>query len=255
MVDGPVDGARNMALDRAVQLAVEAGEAPPTLRLYRWKRPTVSLGRFQPVDGVDLDAAEELGCDVVRRFTGGRGVLHDDELTYAVIARTSDGVPRGVAGSYLYLCEALAEAYRRIGIDAAVNRGDRHASASAACYLANTRADLSLGARKLSGSAQVWHGSTVLQHGSFTVSRDVGRDARIFRLEGSAAARLEDFSATILSATGARPSVDDITNAVTSAFGDTLGVALVRGRAVLEEENRVEPLLAEVRLVRRRGYT
>ena len=82
MIDGPASGAWNMALDRAVQLAHEAGQTPPTLRLYRWERPTITLGRFQPAEGVDRDFATARGIDVVRRFTGGRGVLHDDELTY-----------------------------------------------------------------------------------------------------------------------------------------------------------------------------
>ncbi|MDP2232400.1 MAG: lipoate--protein ligase family protein, partial [Actinomycetota bacterium] len=109
--DGPKDGAWNMAVDRAIQLACAAGAAPPTLRLYTWARPTVTLGRFQPASSVQADACGRYGVGVVRRFTGGRGVLHDDEVTYSIVASVPDGVPRGVAASYRYLCTGLTEAY------------------------------------------------------------------------------------------------------------------------------------------------
>jgi len=246
IVDGPVAGAENMARDRAVQLAVEAGETPPTLRLYRWARPTVTLGRFQPIEGVDLEAARALGIDVVRRFTGGRGVLHDDELTYAVVARTGDGVPRGVAASYGHLCEPLAEAYRLMGVPAEVTRRDRHASSSSACYLSTTRADLSLGALKLSGSAQVWHGATVLQHGSFTVTRDVEREAAVFRLTADDAALLASTAATIFSATGTAPEPSSLVPAVVQAFQTSLGVTLEPGEMTARELERAADLHAEV---------
>ncbi len=80
------------------------------------------------------------------------------------------------------LCGGLVEAYRELGVEAALTARPRGDGSSAACYLHATAADLSLGALKLSGSAQVWHGSTVLQHGSFIVSRDVDREARVFGL-------------------------------------------------------------------------
>jgi len=109
-----------MALDRAVLEGRAAGTSPPTLRLYRWQVPTVSLGRFQPLAQVDLDVCGRRGFDVVRRPTGGRGVLHDDEVTYGIVAGTADGVPRGVAASYRHLSGALAEAYSLLGVPAQV---------------------------------------------------------------------------------------------------------------------------------------
>lgn len=216
-----------MARDRSIQLAVEAGQSRPTLRLYQWARPTVTLGRFQCVDDVDLTACSAAGVDVVRRFTGGRGVLHDDELTYSVVAGTRDGMPRGVAASYRHLSAVLAQAYRNLGIDASITHRDHGPASKGACYLATTRADLACGSLKLAGSAQVWHGSTVLQHGSFTISRDASLESRIFRLSAEETAALECGTATFESLTGERPGIVAIADAVVAAFQEVLEVEFV----------------------------
>ena len=229
--ESPADGAWNMALDRALQMTREAGESPATLRLYRWVRPTVTLGHFQAADSVDLEFCDESGIDVVRRFTGGRGVLHDDEVTYSIVAGLDDGIPRGVAASYRLFCAGLAQAYRLLGVDAsltALPRGDRR---SAACYLHSTAADLSVGMRKLSGSAQVWLGSTVLQHGSFTLSRDVRREARVFRLATPAGDQLTEHAATLAEMLESRPSTARILDASVKGMTDTLDVSPVLGSA------------------------
>lgn len=229
IVDGPVDGALNMALDRAAQLAREEGSAPPTLRLYRWTRPTVTLGRFQAADTLDASVCRAAGVDVVRRFTGGKGVLHDDEVTYAVIASVEDGVPRGVAASYRHLCAFLARTYHALGVDACLTEHTRGSSASSACYLAITRADLAYGARKLSGSAQVWAGSTVMQHGSFTISRDTAREAGVFGLSAEEEARLSAEAVTLADALDPVPGSDRIVEAAIGAFKDEFGVELRPG--------------------------
>ena len=243
--DGPADGAWNMALDRAVQLARQAGEVPATLRLYRWTRPTVTLGRFQPATGVDRELCDREGIDVVRRFTGGRGVLHDDELTYSIVASVDDGVPRGTSASYRMLCSALAETYRLLGVDAALTARPRGNGSSAACYLHATPADLSLGLAKLSGSAQVWAGDTVLQHGSFTRSRDVAREAAVFRLSPDAAARLANVTATLADALGAAPPYGAIVDAVSQGLESALGVDLALGELTAAETDRAQALLGE----------
>ena len=244
--DGPAEGAWNMALDRAVQLSREAGEAPPTLRLYRWVRPTVTLGRFQDAAGIDRDVCAAEGIDVVRRFTGGRGVLHDDELTYSIVAGLEDGVPRGTAASYRMLCGGLVEAYRELGVvEAALTPRPRGDGSSAACYLHATAADLSLGALKLSGSAQVWSGSTVLQHGSFTVTRDIEREARIFCLDVRDTSRLAEQTATIADSLGRRPSVETLEAAIVAGVARGLGVTFERGDPSACEVELAKVLLPE----------
>ena len=236
-----------MALDRAIQLTHHAGGVPPTLRLYRWERPTVTIGRFQKVTDVDTEYCESHGIEVVRRFTGGRGVLHDDEVTYSIVAGLSDGVPRGVAASYRVLCAGLAEAYRALGVDAALTAGSRGDRGSAACYLHATAADLSVGARKLSGSAQVWSGSTVLQHGSFTISRQISREASAFRLTPTAAEELAGRTATLASVLGHAPTVEEVRAAVCKGVSSSLDVSLAQGAITSAEVELARTLLPEVR--------
>lgn len=244
MVDGPLDGATNMARDRAIQLACERGDAPPTLRLYRWVRPTLTLGRFQPQESVNLAFCRDRGVDVVRRFTGGRGVLHHHELTYSVVARLDDGVPRGVAASYRHLCEPLVAAFRLMGVDAALVRKDAAAGKSGACYLTSTRADIGIGTAKLAGSAQVWSGDTVLQHGSFVIDRDVELEAGIFSLDTAQTRALTESTATIASITGAHPDPVDLAGHIVQAFGSLFANGHTMG-SMSEGELRLEASLME----------
>lgn len=249
IIDGPVPGALNMALDRAVLASCCARNAPPTLRLYRWQVPTVTVGRFQSIEQVDLGACSRRGFDVVRRPTGGRGVLHDDEVTYSIVAGTDDGVPRGVAASYRHLSAALAKAYRALGVDAELTARQRGTRGAGACYLHSTQADLSLGAAKLSGSAQVWKDDTVLQHGSFVISRDVEAEADVFRLDVASAHDLSRTTATLEGALGFRPTPESIVEAVVEAFSSRLGIVLepspfTAGELESAEEHAAEQAIA-----------
>jgi lipoate-protein ligase A len=82
----------NMALDEAIATAVKRGNSPPTLRLYGWDRPSVSVGYFQNVCDIDSDYCIKKGIPIVRRPTGGRAILHDGEITYSFSVKTDTGV-------------------------------------------------------------------------------------------------------------------------------------------------------------------
>ncbi|MRS12440.1 MAG: lipoate--protein ligase family protein [Actinobacteria bacterium] len=226
IVDGPQDGARNMAVDRALLDEHAAGVLPPTLRIYGWSRPTVSLGRFQDVGDVDCGACRRFGVDICRRPTGGRGVLHDDEITYSIIGGVRDGLPRGVGASYRFLCGALVAAYRELGIEAELTARPRGRRGAGACYLHATGADLSFGAAKLSGSAQVWSRDSCLQHGSLVISRDADLEARVFRLGEAGSAGLRRATRAIADVLGYRPDGDTIVSALVGGVQQGLGVTL-----------------------------
>ncbi len=236
-----------MAIDRAILDAHEVGLVPPTLRLYRWSRPTVSLGRFQRIDDVDASFCVAEGIGLCRRPTGGRGVLHDDEITYSIVAGVRDDVPRGVSASYRLLCGALVEAYRELGVAADLTGRPRGERGAGACYLHATSADLSFGAAKLSGSAQVWTGSSCLQHGSFVLSRDVGREAAVFRLDPSAADALDRSTETIIGVLGRRPTDAEMVSAIVTGVERGLGVRFEEGGLSAAEVSAVDDLVATFR--------
>ncbi len=248
ILDGSEDGLWNMAVDRAVQLSCEQGTVPPTVRLYTWARPTVTLGRFQDAADVDASVIEREGMDVVRRFTGGRGVLHDDELTYSVVASTTDGVPRGVSASYRHLCVALVEAYRALGVEAELTARPRGERGSSACYLHATQADLSIGAAKLSGSAQVWSGNTVMQHGSFVITRDIDSESDVFRLQENGKSAFARGTATLMDRLATRPSDSELRSAVIEGFESGLGIQLCEGSLTAAERELAETLIPDVRV-------
>lgn len=157
-----------MAADGALLDAVAAGDAP-ALRLYRWHPPAVSLGRFQPDDDVDADACDRLGVEVVRRPTGGQGLLHGGDLTYAVAMPRPGGAAGGVDAVYGLLADALIAGLARLGVEAAVARHD--GPAGPVCFAGQQGADLRVGDRKLCGSAQVRRDGAVLQHGAILLTR------------------------------------------------------------------------------------
>jgi len=177
-----------MALDEALARRLPPGSA--VLRLYRWSRPTVSFGRNEPVravalKGVSQGPAASGKLDVVRRPTGGRAVLHDDELTYAVVApvRTFGGVRE----AYRRINVALAEALGALGAEVRVVASGSEEGAggevrpldAGPCFQAPSTGEVVAGMRKLVGSAQARVGHALLQHGSIILSGDQTRLAEV----------------------------------------------------------------------------
>jgi lipoyl(octanoyl) transferase len=169
----PLDAATNMAVDAALLASVRAG-ASPTLRFYRWSPACLSFGRNQPARGrYDRTSAAARGITFVRRPTGGQAVLHDDELTYAVIAPvTVVGRPRE---AYRRINEALVAGLRSLGVAAALVGSARSRDRPAlgwdrACFGRPEAGEVVVGGRKLVGSAQRTEGRVILQHGSVLVA-------------------------------------------------------------------------------------
>jgi lipoate-protein ligase A len=167
-LDAGWDGAGQMAADLGMLASVVDG-GPPVLRLYRWVRPALSLGRFQPDDDVDVDACRRFGVEVVRRPTGGRALLHGGDLTYSVALPQPPGDAGRVDVLYAWLAAGLIAGLARIGVAAAVARND--GPAGPVCFAGQQGADLRVGERKLCGSAQVRRDGAVLQHGSVLLDR------------------------------------------------------------------------------------
>lgn len=167
-----------MARDVAILETVAAGESPPTLRLYGWAPPCLTLGKHQGFDAADLEFCGANGIDVVRRPTGGRALLHHLELTYSVVAPLGTApLPTGLQEAYRLICGALTEACRALGIYAELTGGDVNLrlpgpTTAIPCFEAPAEGEVVVSGRKLIGSAMRSHLGCVLQHGAILLDWD-----------------------------------------------------------------------------------
>jgi len=165
--DGPRPGAVNMRRDAALLAAHRAGE-PPVLRLYRWAPPAVSCGYHQSEADFDAAAIAARGFGLTRRPTGGRAILHAEELTYAVVGDS----PCPLFGStlhetYTVINSALLRFLRELGLHPDVSGGETRAQARGpVCFQSAGEHELTVNGRKLAGSAQRRGETAFLQHGS-----------------------------------------------------------------------------------------
>jgi lipoate-protein ligase A len=234
---GARTGAENMALDEAIMDAVASGESPPTLRLYQWAPPCLSLGKRQPLDGVELAACRADGVDVVRRATGGWAILHTDELTYSVALRPDDPrVSGAILDTYRTLSQGLIAGLPLLGAAAEMNPvipGGAQ-NTSAACFEVPSAYEISVGGRKLIGSAQTRPAGKVLQHGSLPLYGDIGRVARYltFRDEGERGAleaHLRARATTLRDALGRPVAFAEAAKAIARGFAEALNLDFAQG--------------------------
>lgn len=178
-VDGGRTGAENMRLDTDRLLRCAAGETFGAIRVYWFEPACLSLGRMQPDTDVNRDACARDGVDVVRRPSGGRAVLHEDEVTYAVVCRADDPWFGGdVLTSCSRIHRAVAAALARLGVPTSAHAATAHdrramrgAAAGADCFArASVHELLDASGHKLVGSAQARRGRALLQHGSVLLS-------------------------------------------------------------------------------------
>jgi lipoyl(octanoyl) transferase len=186
LVTPPLPGADNMALDHALMLrATRTGEA--VLRIYTWRQPTLSFGRHETAIGAyDPAAIAAAGLAVVRRPTGGRAVLHDDEITYSVTAPLSAEQPRRAHARALYAAinVLLLHGLARLGVSAELAVRDPGPSTlrslgTGPCFDTASDGEVVVAGQKLVGSAQWREDGAVLQHGSMLIS---GHRARLAAL-------------------------------------------------------------------------
>jgi lipoate-protein ligase A len=228
---GVKDAFFNMAIDEAILETHLQGACPPTLRVYGWNPPALSLGYFQNLETeIELTRCSELGVDVVRRLTGGRAVFHDDELTYSVVTSEECGFPRSLAESYGLLNKGLIAAYRLLGVEACLEAHPQVPS-SAACFSSAGLADLTCQGRKLCGSAQFRRDQALLQHGSLPITFDVRAFFSLLALPSDAArdraqADYGKKAASLHEVSGGRMGRQQLKAALVEGFQTALGVRL-----------------------------
>jgi lipoate-protein ligase A len=243
--DGPSEGPWNMAVDEAVARAVGDGQAPATLRFYAWRTPTVSLGYLQRTPGgVDLPACRREGIGLVRRITGGRAVLHADELTYsAAVPLRGSWRSLSVSEVFARIACGLIAGLRCLGVKASLGEfqtGTPGGRQEDACFLLRRMPAILVDGQKLIGSAQRRWDRSLLQHGSILLDFD----PRLHRLVFPAWPR-DDCTAGVASLhalLGTLPPVGDLVAALSSGWYEALGASCARGELLPVERQAAEEL-------------
>ena len=250
-----VRGALNMALDESILEHAQAGRSAslPTLRLYAWAPACLSLGHAQPFADVDTTRLKERGWEVVRRATGGRAILHTDELTYSVIGSPEEPVlAGGVLESYNRLAKALLLAVKNLELPVEMKEGKANGNGTPnpVCFEVPSTYEITVDGKKLIGSAQARKKAGVLQHGSLPLTGDLTRicQALVFENESTreqASKRLLARATTVESALGRAISWETAAQAFIHAFEAQLGLSLVKGELSESESRMADELVKE----------
>lgn len=263
---GSGDGATNMAVDEAIVRAQASGAVPPTLRLFTWSPPCLSIGYMQRAESeIDLAECRRLGIDFVRRPTGGRAILHEHELTYSVVAPETDPLVSGsVVESYRKISTCLLLGLKEMGLPAEMALSPRSEPATPqapytevngqeetlhtpACFDKPSDYEITVYGRKIIGSAQVRRMGAVVQHGSILIDADVPRLFALLKtapgkrrdeLQRQVAARLT----CLREALGREASVGEVAMAIRAGFIKGWGVELQPGPLTAEELTLVQEL-------------
>jgi len=252
MITTPAPGAWNMAVDEAVLQSVGRRAAPPTLRLYAWQPACLSLGQAQSFKDVDLARLKDHGWDVVRRVTGGRAILHTDELTYSVIAPPDEPRVQGsVLESYSRLAHALLSAVRALGLPVSMEPDvpPPGAASGPVCFEVPSAYEIVAAGKKLIGSAQARKKEGVLQHGSLPLHGDLTRITQVLvypdeATREDAARSLLAHATTFENAGGRRVEWQTAAQAFVSAFEGELDLKFEPAGLSVDEAARADELVA-----------
>jgi lipoate-protein ligase A len=244
----PQDGVLNMATDEALLREVAARHSPPTLRIYAWTPPAMTLGRGQPFTDADIAALHADGVTLLRRATGGTAVFHENELSYTV-AVTNDE-PRffdSIVESYRGLSAALLHALEKIGLHnatASAHIEGRGGPRSPVCFEIPSDYEITVGQRKLFGSAQMRIKGGILQHGTLPLSGDIARVGGYLTAHPPAE-RIRAHAITLREALGHEAAWRDVAAALVEGFVTPLNLDLVPAPLLPDEHRLIEKLVTD----------
>ena len=244
----PKDGALNMATDEALLREVAARRSPPTLRLYAWAPPAMTLGRGQPFADANMAALRADGVTLLRRATGGTAVFHGDELTYSVAAtNTESRFATDVVESYRGISAALLYALEKIDVQhAEANAHAEHRSGprSPVCFEISSDYEITVEKRKLFGSAQMRVKGGILQHGTLPLTGDIARVGDYLTTHPPAE-RIRARALTLRKVLGREVAWRDVAEALIEGFATMLSLDLVPSPLLPDERRLIEKLLTE----------
>lgn len=233
-------GAMNMALDEAILQNVAEKRSQPTLRLYAWEPATLSLGFAQPAGDVDLARLDLEGWGIVRRPTGGKAILHIDELTYSITSALDDPLLAGsLLDSYRKISQALLKALEHLHLPAAGERSyeDAHPKTNnnPVCFETPSNYEITSGGKKLVGSAQARKYGGMLQHGALPIRGDITRITRVLQYPDdfarqTAAENLNNHATNLELLLNLVLPWETVAEAMIKGFADSFGISFIESQ-------------------------
>jgi len=227
LFSGARSGAYNMSLDEELLRFALSELDRPILRFYQWEKPTISLGFHQKLDDIKTDLCRERGIDIVVRPTGGRAILHIDELTYSLVVPPSHPLARlSLLKSYYRINTAIAYGLNKLGVECSVNEGAPNGAGikNPSCFSSTSKYEITHNGKKLVGSAQrrlkgafLQQGSILLDRGYLMLEEFVNRSER----------NLAQKSTTLRDCLGFRPQVEEVASALIWGFKEKFEIEFV----------------------------
>lgn len=239
---GERTGLFNMEFDEQLARDLQAGKNSPTLRLFRWKPWAVSLGYNQNPEDINAAACSRDGIDIVRRPTGGRAILHAEELTYSVVMYSGR---RSILEVYNAISEALVHGLGLFGVQVSLQksqpdfRAQYRQASSIPCFSSSARYEIEWQGRKLVGSAQRRFSDgehdVVLQHGSILCGGAHQRLPDYLAVSDEAIVRtvradLQRKTADLAGILGVFPDMNRLADCIRKGFEESWHVAFHEGK-------------------------
>jgi len=241
---GEGNGFWNMAIDEAIFAFTGKKNSLPTLRFYQWKPAAVSIGYSQDInEELNLEECRRLKIDVVRRWTGGGAIFHQDELTYSFTSKTDafKGFNNFIT-SYYRVCAGIIKGLSRLGIQAGFReRGDSFLNKGIPCFMANSKHDLIADRKKLVGNAQRRTKEVFLQQGSLPIAYDFGLINKLFPQSDG----FGDVASSISEILDRRIPLKEIRQKLLSGFVDNFSVSFKEDSLSSEELTMAQKLFKE----------
>jgi len=254
IINAPAEGAWNMAVDEAILESTAGFQQPTTLRLYAWNPYCLSLGHAQTITDIDLDRLQASRWQLVRRPTGGKAILHANELTYCICASKKDPHVQGsVLESYQHLSQGLINAMQFVNLKAISEPHKSPAERNTTkpiCFEIPSDYEITMHGKKIIGSAQARKKDGVLQHGAIPLFGDITRitQALSYSTEeerSQAAALLNERAAVLETFTAEKITWKKMAHALICGFENALGIKMTIGRLSDSERERAKQLMEE----------
>ncbi|PKN51171.1 MAG: hypothetical protein CVU55_13640 [Deltaproteobacteria bacterium HGW-Deltaproteobacteria-13] len=240
----------NMAVDEAIFHETIKSKKHPTIRFYVSNPAAVSIGYFQDAKKeINIEKCRREGIDIARRITGGRAVLHCNEITYCVAAGEQEKIfPADISGTYSVISKCIARGLSELGIKADLAEGIRvqtKEEMNSCCFAVPSKNELLVGGRKICGSAQVRRRGGFLQHGLLLLTFNPEKTAGSL-LPGRTPEQVDDLRKSITAINEQLPSAVDeqeICSKLKKGFMEELGIELVSGTLTPAEETLKKELM------------